>query len=68
MRPCPILPFGSSHRAFGHTGSGGSFAFADPDRRLGYAYAMNRAGFAIPTDPRELAVRAALERAIGNMK
>lgn len=64
MKPFPMLPFGSSERAYGHTGSGGSFAFADPDRRLGYAYAMNRAGFAVPTDPRELAIRGALDRTL----
>lgn len=64
MKPFPILPFGSSDRAFGHTGSGGSFAYADPDTGVGYAYVMNRAGYGLPTDPRELALRAALERAI----
>lgn len=62
MKPFPLLPFGSSGRAFGHTGSGGSFAFADPDTATGYAYVMNRAGHGLPTDPRETALRAALER------
>jgi len=62
MKPFPILPFGSSSRAFGHTGSGGSFGYADPDKRLGYCYAMNRAGYSLPTDPRELALRSAVER------
>ena len=61
MKPFPILPFGTSARAFGHTGSGGSFAYADPDAGLGYAYVMNRAGYALPTDPREIAVRRALQ-------
>jgi CubicO group peptidase (beta-lactamase class C family) len=37
MRPCPILPFGSSPKAYGHTGTGGSFGFADPDAGIGYA-------------------------------
>jgi CubicO group peptidase (beta-lactamase class C family) len=60
MKPFPILPFGSSMRAYGHTGTGGSFGFADPDRGLGYAYVMNRAGFSVPTDRRELALRTAL--------
>ena len=48
MKPFPILPFGSSVRADGHTGTGGSFGFADPDRGLGYAYVMNRAGSPSP--------------------
>jgi CubicO group peptidase (beta-lactamase class C family) len=64
MKPFPILPFGSSNRAFGHTGSGGSFGYADPEAGLGYAYVMNRAGYALPTDARERAVRAALEASI----
>ena len=60
MKPFPILPFGSSGRSYGHTGMGGSFGFADPDAGLGYAYAMNRGGYSLPTDPRELALRAAV--------
>ncbi len=65
MKPFPMLPFGSSARAFGHTGTGGSFGYADPDYALGYAYVMNRADFAVPTSPRELAVRCAVEKALG---
>ncbi len=60
MKPFTILPFGSSPRAYGHTGSGGSFAFADPDTGTGYAYVMNRNGYSLPTDPREVALRDAL--------
>lgn len=59
MKPFPILPFGSSQRAYGHTGSGGSFAFADPETGTGYAYVMNRNGYSLPTDAREIALREA---------
>ena len=51
MKPFPILPFGSTPKAYGHTGLGGSFGFADPDAGLGYAYTMNRGGYSLPTDP-----------------
>jgi CubicO group peptidase (beta-lactamase class C family) len=33
--------YGPNDRAFGHTGLGGSFGFADPDAKLGVSYAMN---------------------------
>jgi CubicO group peptidase (beta-lactamase class C family) len=65
MKPFPMLSFGSSTKAYGHTGTGGSFGFADPENGLGYAYVMNRAGFAVPTDPRELALRDALYAQVG---
>lgn len=45
--------FGSSPRAFDTPGAGGSFAFADPDARLGYAYVMNKTDFYMIDDPRE---------------
>lgn len=36
------LCFGAPPRAYGHTGSGGFLAFADPDSRVGFAYVMNQ--------------------------
>lgn len=64
LRPGPDVAFGSSERAFGAPGAGGSFAFADPDVRLGYAYVMNKMDFYLVDDPREKALRDAVYRAI----
>ena len=63
-RPHGRFRFGSGSRAFGHPGAGGSFAFADPDREVSYAYVMNRMGFHLNDDPREKAVRDALYRCL----
>ncbi|MEV0318511.1 serine hydrolase domain-containing protein [Streptomyces sp. NPDC050658] len=35
---------GPNPRAFGHGGMGGSYAFADPENGVAYAYVMNRMG------------------------
>jgi CubicO group peptidase (beta-lactamase class C family) len=65
-KPFPRFTFGSSaDLAFGTPGAGGSFGFADPDTRVGFAYAMNRTGFRLYDDPRELALRDALYRCLG---
>jgi CubicO group peptidase (beta-lactamase class C family) len=64
LRPGPTVSFGSSPRAFGSPGAGGSFGFADPDAHLGYAYVMNRLDFYLENDPREKALRDAVYRAI----
>jgi CubicO group peptidase (beta-lactamase class C family) len=63
-RPHGEFRFGSSFRAFGHPGAGGSFAFGDPDRGVAFAYVMNRMGFRLNDDPREKALREALYRCL----
>ncbi|HEY6107605.1 MAG TPA: serine hydrolase domain-containing protein, partial [Gemmatimonadales bacterium] len=68
LRPGPTVFFGSSPRAFGSPGAGGSFAFADPDAHLGYAYIMNKLDFYLENDPREKALRDALYRAIARRR
>jgi CubicO group peptidase (beta-lactamase class C family) len=60
MRPFPKFKFGSSDKAFGTPGAGGSFGMADPDTGIGFGYVMNRLGFHGWSDPRELALRQAL--------
>jgi CubicO group peptidase (beta-lactamase class C family) len=61
-KPIPLCVFGSSDKAFGTPGFGGSFGFADPETGVGFAYVMNRMGFHLCSDPRELALRQALFR------
>jgi CubicO group peptidase (beta-lactamase class C family) len=61
-KPVPICVFGSSGNAFGTPGAGGSFGFADPDTGIGYGYVMNKMGFHLVSDPREVALRNALFR------
>lgn len=61
-KPSRGLPFGSPS-AFGMPGWGGTFAYADPEFRTGYAYVTNRMGGA-GADPRELAIRTAFHQAL----
>jgi CubicO group peptidase (beta-lactamase class C family) len=62
-KPDPQYPFGPPS-AFGSPGAGGSFGFADPEAGIGYGYVLNRMGTYLE-DPRDLALRAAMYRAIG---
>jgi CubicO group peptidase (beta-lactamase class C family) len=63
-KPDQGFPFGSP-AAFGTPGSGGSFGFADPHTGVGYAYVLNRLGAKQGTESRELALREAFQRSVG---
>ncbi|MEM0896912.1 MAG: serine hydrolase domain-containing protein, partial [Verrucomicrobiota bacterium] len=39
--------FGSSKKAFGHPGAGGSLGFADPENGIAFAYVMNHLSYGV---------------------
>lgn len=53
--------------AFGFYGTGGSFAFADPENKIGYAYTMNKMDFYTQNDPREIALREAMYNSLSKL-
>ena len=65
LRPCPALRFGSTSRALGMPGLGGSVGFADPDTQVGFAYAPNHLRLAFLGDERAEALTQALYTFVG---
>jgi CubicO group peptidase (beta-lactamase class C family) len=64
LKPNRTYPFGNPG-AFGGPEAGGSFGLADPESGIGYACVTNRMGAKLGGDPRDLALRDALYRSIG---
>jgi len=62
MRPGRDWSFGGP-RSYGAPGAGGSFGYADPDARIGYAYVCNRMGRS-QDDPRDVALRRAMDASL----
>lgn len=60
-KPSPAWRFGSGDACYGAPGAGGSFGYADPALGLGYGYVTNRLGLRIWDDPRDVALRRAVE-------
>jgi CubicO group peptidase (beta-lactamase class C family) len=52
MRNPPNMFFGPGLQTFGHSGWGGSCAFADPEAKLAGSYVMNRQDIHLIGDPR----------------
>lgn len=67
MKPCEAWPF-DEPRAYGHPGAGGSIGFADPVRKIGYAYVTNRMGTSLTGDSRDIALREAVYRSLAMME
>jgi CubicO group peptidase (beta-lactamase class C family) len=66
MKSSPTLRFGSPS-AFGSPGAGGAMGFADPEAGLGYAYVTSRMGTRLTGDPRDLALRDALNASLAGL-
>ncbi len=60
MKSNPAWPFGSA-QSYGSPGAGGSLGYADPQTGIGYAYVTNRKGAHPEGDPRDIALRNALD-------
>ena len=59
MKPGKVWSFGSA-ASFGAPGAGGSLGYADPGNGVGYGYVTSQMGTSITGDPRDLALRQAL--------
>jgi len=67
MKSNPGWSFGGSS-SFGSPGFGGSLGFADPEAGIGYAYVTNQMGTAIAGDPRDIALRGALDTVLPHFR
>lgn len=63
MKPSAAFPFGSA-RSFGAPGAGGAMGYADPDAGVGYGYVTSQMGTCLSGDPRDVALRNALDAAL----
>ena len=63
MKPGHSWRFGSP-AAFGSPGAGGAMGFADPSTGLGYAYVTSQMGTSLTGDPRDVALRDAIDASL----
>jgi len=64
MRNETEKPWGPAMQSFGHSGWGGSCAVADPETKLGMAYAMNKQGTKLMGDERPKRLIEAVYRSL----
>lgn len=67
MKPDPVFSFSANPRAFGFLGATGTFAFADPESQLGFAYFTRKMGYYGVNDPREKSLREAAYTCINGL-
>jgi CubicO group peptidase (beta-lactamase class C family) len=60
-----MLPPGTGHRSFGHSGAGGSLGFADRDAGVGFGYVMNQMQLGMTGDARSETLVQAVHEARG---
>ena len=63
MKPGPSIRFGSG-ASFGSPGAGGAMGYADPRSGIAYAYVTSQMGANLSGDPRDVALRKALDSSI----
>jgi len=63
VKPGGLWTFGGAS-SFGAPGAGGAMGFADPVAGVGYAYVTSQMGTALTGDPRDVALRTALDAAL----
>lgn len=68
MKPDPTFTFSPNPNAFGFLGATGSFAFADENEQIGYAYLTRKMGYYGINDPREANVRHQMYQCIERLK
>ena len=61
----PATPMGSNDRCFGYLGAGGSYAFADPDTKMGFGYSHNFMHMGVGPGPCGLPLVEATIAAVG---
>ena len=66
MKSSAGFPFGSP-ASFGSPGAGGAMGYADPTFKIAYGYVTCQSGTTLTGDPRDVALRNEVYRAIDNM-
>ncbi len=65
--PSAFSPLGGP-RSFGHSGAGGSLAFADPETGMAFAYVMNQMQQGLSADPRPASLVSAFRASVDRLK